>query len=49
MRTIGIDYGEKRIGVAVSDSDGVIVCVAELVTIPRLSERDSRFAAGWAR
>jgi putative Holliday junction resolvase len=36
MRTLGIDYGEKRVGVAISDEEGIIatpLCILEVKSV----------------
>jgi putative Holliday junction resolvase len=45
MRAVGIDLGEKRIGVAVSDSDGKIATPYEVLTRSGSHEQDHRHIA----
>ena len=45
MRAVGIDLGEKRIGVAVSDSDGKIATPYEVLTRSGSREQDHRHIA----
>ncbi|NRA03088.1 MAG: Holliday junction resolvase RuvX [Myxococcales bacterium] len=39
MRTLGLDYGEKRIGVAISDETGLIAQPLETITRPNARSR----------
>ena len=39
MRTLGLDYGEKRIGVAISDETGLIAQPLETITRPHARSR----------
>lgn len=49
MRALGLDLGERRIGVAVSDSDGTLATPVEVVTRTRDRSGDHRRLAALVR
>ena len=46
MRAVGIDLGSKRIGVAISDSDGTVATPYEVIQRSGDRDRDRRAIAG---